>query len=76
MEDDNEDDNKSDKKDNKGDNDDDYILIISICVGSLVLISVVVISLIICYKKKIACFKKIDKIEDPNYNVNDQLVPE
>ena len=34
-----------------------------------------VMMLIICYKKKLYCFKKIEKNSDTNYNINDDLMP-
>ena len=57
---------------NKEDNNKWLAVVIIIC-AVLILI---VVTLIILYYKKLLFFKKKNKIVDPNYNVNDQLITE
>ena len=59
---------KSEDKDDKI-----WLYIVIPVVGAIVIFLVI---LIICYKKHLLCFKKVEKTQDPNYNVNEDLIPE
>ena len=58
----------------KEDKDDKIWLYIVIPVAGTIVILIII--LIIFYKMHLFCFKKVEKTHDPNYNVNEDLVPE
>ena len=60
---------------NDDEEDDKTLMIILIVVGVCVVVSLILI-LIILYKKELLCFKKKEQVHDPNYNVNEDLMPE
>ena len=68
------DEDKTDEEKKTGDKDDKIWLYIVIPVAGTIVILIII--LIIFYKMHLFCFKKVEKTHDPNYNVNEDLVPE
>ena len=60
--------NEEDKKDKI------WLYIVISVAGAIIILGVVMI--IFCYKKHLLCFKKVEKISDTNYTINEDLIPE
>ena len=61
--------------DENDEKDDKTLMVILIVVSVCVVVSLILI-LIILYKKELLCFKKKEITHDPNYNINEDLMPE